>query len=197
MQAFLAGGYEATSLSDLEAATGLHRRSLYNAFGDKEGLFLRALERFADAGGRLNLEPMEREGAGPAAIAGVLGRLADDAERGAWTTGCLICNTSCESLIERSPAVRRCVQAYFDRAHAAFASALSASLAHASGDAHDGDAESTLATVDRLAGFLTGVLVSVCVMDRAPIARSRIRHTVESALHHVAQTLDIDLAPNN
>ena len=36
-------GYEATSVDDLLHATGLHRGSLYQAFGSKRGLFLAAL----------------------------------------------------------------------------------------------------------------------------------------------------------
>lgn len=39
-------GYESTSISDLEQATGLSRISIYNTFGDKEGLFLRTLDLY-------------------------------------------------------------------------------------------------------------------------------------------------------
>jgi AcrR family transcriptional regulator len=39
-------GYEGTSIDDLVAATGLGRASLYGAFGDKERIFARALERY-------------------------------------------------------------------------------------------------------------------------------------------------------
>ena len=39
-------GYDTTSISDLEKATGLSRISIYNTFGDKEGLFLRALDLY-------------------------------------------------------------------------------------------------------------------------------------------------------
>jgi len=46
MLAFWRVGYGATSISTLEKATGLSRVSIYNAFGDKEGLFLRALEHY-------------------------------------------------------------------------------------------------------------------------------------------------------
>ncbi len=46
MQAFWAKGYEATSLSDLMEATGLHKGSLYQAFGDKHSLFIQALKRY-------------------------------------------------------------------------------------------------------------------------------------------------------
>jgi TetR/AcrR family transcriptional regulator, transcriptional repressor for nem operon len=40
-------GYAATSVDDLVGATGLHRGSLYGAFGSKRGLFLAALARHA------------------------------------------------------------------------------------------------------------------------------------------------------
>jgi TetR/AcrR family transcriptional repressor of nem operon len=42
-KAFTNLGYEATSVDDLLQATGLHRGSLYQAFGSKRGLFLAAL----------------------------------------------------------------------------------------------------------------------------------------------------------
>jgi AcrR family transcriptional regulator len=40
-------GLRATSMLDLAAATGVQRGSLYNAFGDKEDLFLLAFDRYA------------------------------------------------------------------------------------------------------------------------------------------------------
>jgi TetR/AcrR family transcriptional regulator, transcriptional repressor for nem operon len=43
-------GYAATSVDDLVTATGLHRGSLYGAFGSKRGLFLAALARRSPAG---------------------------------------------------------------------------------------------------------------------------------------------------
>src|SRR2546422_11461601 len=39
-------GYEATSVSDLTAAMGINPPSLYAAFGDKEKLFLEAVEPY-------------------------------------------------------------------------------------------------------------------------------------------------------
>ena len=48
MEAFWCKGYEATSLNDLMSATGLHKGSLYQAFGDKHSLFLAALKRYLD-----------------------------------------------------------------------------------------------------------------------------------------------------
>jgi AcrR family transcriptional regulator len=43
---FWARGYGATSVDDLTAVTGLGKGSLYGAFGDKHGLFIRALDEY-------------------------------------------------------------------------------------------------------------------------------------------------------
>lgn len=48
MLVFWKHGYEATSIRQLEEATGLHAPSIYAAFGDKEGLFAAALQRYLD-----------------------------------------------------------------------------------------------------------------------------------------------------
>lgn len=44
---FRTTGYEGTSIDDLVQATGLHRGSLYKAFGSKRGLFVLALKQSA------------------------------------------------------------------------------------------------------------------------------------------------------
>jgi len=47
MKVFWRKGYEGASLTDLTQATGLNRPSLYAAFGDKESLFVKALDHYA------------------------------------------------------------------------------------------------------------------------------------------------------
>ncbi|HEX3854870.1 MAG TPA: TetR/AcrR family transcriptional regulator [Polyangiaceae bacterium] len=49
LQEFWKKGYEGTSLTDLTGAMGINRPSLYAAFGSKEGLFRKALDRYEDA----------------------------------------------------------------------------------------------------------------------------------------------------
>lgn len=46
MEVFWQKGYEATSMSDLMSATGLHKGSIYQTFGSKHELFLAALNRY-------------------------------------------------------------------------------------------------------------------------------------------------------
>jgi AcrR family transcriptional regulator len=48
LKVFWSKGYEGASLSDLTKAMGINRPSLYAAFGDKEGLFRKALDRYSD-----------------------------------------------------------------------------------------------------------------------------------------------------
>jgi AcrR family transcriptional regulator len=48
MNVFWRKGYEGTSLSDLTEAMGINRPSLYAAFGDKQTLFKKALDRYAE-----------------------------------------------------------------------------------------------------------------------------------------------------
>lgn len=50
LHVFWSRGYEGTSLSDLTEAMGINRPSLYAAFGNKEELFRRALDRYAETG---------------------------------------------------------------------------------------------------------------------------------------------------
>lgn len=46
MVLFWEQGYEKTSMSDLVEHMGIHRRSLYDTFGDKHSLFLQAIDRY-------------------------------------------------------------------------------------------------------------------------------------------------------
>ncbi|MEM7414898.1 MAG: TetR/AcrR family transcriptional regulator [Gemmatimonadota bacterium] len=43
---FWSRGYEAASMADLESAMQMGRQSIYNAFGDKRSLFMKALDRY-------------------------------------------------------------------------------------------------------------------------------------------------------
>src|SRR5438876_1611267 len=47
LKVFWRKGYEGTSLPDLTRAMGINRPSLYAAFGNKEALFRKALDRYA------------------------------------------------------------------------------------------------------------------------------------------------------
>lgn len=47
MHLFWQQGYEKTSMQDLVAGMGIHKRSMYDTFGDKHTLYMRAVRRYA------------------------------------------------------------------------------------------------------------------------------------------------------
>lgn len=97
--AFHERGYHATSLSHLTEATGLHRGSLYAAFGDKHQMFLAALCRHAEQS-ETALDATLAGAESP--VAGIRQAMRDQAIRAADETaggrGCLIANTTLELL---------------------------------------------------------------------------------------------------
>lgn len=96
MGVFWSSGYHGTSLPDLLEATKLSRGSLYAAFGDKHGLFLRALDRYiGEALARLDTELDPNKNA----LAGLRACLAGYVERASGAggkRGCLVVATAME-----------------------------------------------------------------------------------------------------
>jgi TetR/AcrR family transcriptional repressor of nem operon len=113
VQAFWAGGYEATSVDDLCAAMGVRPGSLYGAFGGKRALFLKALEVYA-AGSQAAFAEACRAGGleGVRAFFGrLIDRLSDDSDGG---RGCLVTNGAAE-LARDDAAVAEAVERHWLR----------------------------------------------------------------------------------
>lgn len=109
MKAFWTNGYEATSINDLVAATGINRGSIYAAFEDKHTLFVRALEHY-DRHHRIDfLARVEREHDPKSAILAVFDAAISSALGGAKPSGCLLVNTALE-LSEHDPEIARIVR---------------------------------------------------------------------------------------
>jgi TetR/AcrR family transcriptional repressor of nem operon len=90
--AFWAKGFEATTLSDLEAATGVDRSSIYNSFGGKEGLYRSAAAAYVDGAEEVLFEPLHKGAAGIGDLIEFLDRLAANLGAGTNPQGCLIVN---------------------------------------------------------------------------------------------------------
>lgn len=119
MTAFWLNGWRSTSMDMLAQATGLQKGSLQNAYGNKEGLFLLALSRYA--GGMRDLiaqEPADGGGLGAvrAYLHAILRRLTDpDCPRGCLTT------MACMEFEALPPDAAAAVKAQIDGAVAALA----------------------------------------------------------------------------
>lgn len=95
MMLFWRMGYGATSIQDLERATRLRRGSLYNAFGDKQGLFVAALKRYEVTVGSERIKQLSNPDP-YRAIEGFLNTLIEQMSEPSRPRGCLHTNTSLE-----------------------------------------------------------------------------------------------------
>ena len=90
MQLFWQQGYEGTSLADLTAAMNITPPSLYNAFGDKEQLFLAAIDRYMGTIGSAAKSALEDSPTAREAIRLVLEQTAREHVRSSHPRGCML-----------------------------------------------------------------------------------------------------------
>lgn len=88
MEVFWRKGFEATSISDLTEAMDINPPSLYSAFGDKEKLFLEAIESYAQRRG--DSCPYADEPTARGAIERLLTYMAHDLTESSHPRGCLM-----------------------------------------------------------------------------------------------------------
>lgn len=165
-------GYEGASYADLTEATGVERPALYSAFGNKEALFRRVLDRYYER--YLDFIPaaLQRPTARDVA-AHVLHGAAELNTRYPDRTGCLgILGALAGS--DESESVR---QALID-ARAAGEAQLRDRFEQAK---TEGDLPET-ARPDALAGFVMAVLHGMAVQAKAGFSRDRLDAIAEQAL---------------
>ncbi len=166
-------GWAGTTMDDLDAATGLKRGSLYNAFGDKQQLYLEALDHYGrqeigaavDLLGHSGLPQNAIPKLFKAAIAAVV-------ERGD-RRGCLLCNAAIERAPE-DPQVEARVVAHLDGLRQAFADCLAAGC-----PPKDYADRRRIAEV---ADHLTASYMGLLVLAKAGFSASHLRRVAKSAL---------------
>jgi TetR/AcrR family transcriptional regulator, transcriptional repressor for nem operon len=127
MTTFWEHGYEGASLSDLTAATGVGRQSLYLAFGDKRALYLAALDRYRELFQAPLLDTLREGGDVRAVLRTTLLSLVDGT-CGSPAMGCLLVNAATERA-SHDDEVRRRVAAAFEALEDAVVEALDTAAA--------------------------------------------------------------------
>lgn len=94
MRLFWEQGYEKTSLSDLVEHMGIHRRSLYDTFGDKHTLFLKAMDRFGEKFNAELSSGIKRSKTATEALQFIFGFMIDG--QADSPSGCLMVNSAVE-----------------------------------------------------------------------------------------------------
>ncbi|TFB53316.1 TetR/AcrR family transcriptional regulator [Cryobacterium sp. Hz7] len=166
-------GFEATSLADLEDATGLRRSSLYHAFGSKRGLFDAAVEDYQASVIRPRLRTLTGPGIGRASLLAyfselrsAVSALPEDSPR----RGCLLVNCAA-GLAGHDDLARQVVEGYRSELTDTLQDALRAAGTAAGGSAPDRAPERarTLASLGMSAMLLARVNAteSVALLDTA------------------------------
>ncbi|MFI0977864.1 TetR/AcrR family transcriptional regulator [Streptomyces sp. NPDC021093] len=112
MDTFWRQGYEETSTRDLAACTGLGQSSLYNAFGDKRQLYLRALRHYYDTTRVEQAALLQGPGPVKSRLREMIVRAIDADLADPETPGCFAINASVEKA-SSDPAVKEEVLRHF------------------------------------------------------------------------------------
>lgn len=172
LSVFWRKGYEGASYADLTAATGVERPALYSAFGNKEALFRKALDRYYERHldyipAALQL-PTARE-----VVAHIFYNAADLNTRYPDHTGCL----GVSGVLAGSDDAEPVRQALID-ARVAGEALLRTRLEQAKAE---GDLPET-AKPDALAAYVMAVLHGMAVQAKAGFSRERLEAVIELAL---------------
>jgi TetR/AcrR family transcriptional repressor of nem operon len=176
VQLFRERGYEGTSMADLEAHLQLGRQSLYNTFGDKRALYLKALERYEQQIADTTLAVLEAPDAGLGAVRSWLATNAAMLGAPGPRAGCLVVN----STIERPgdpPTAARC-----SRARQRMLEAVRGALARARAKgelSHHRD-------LDGLSRLLVAHVYGLAVLARAGTPAAELRSATEELLAMVS-----------
>lgn len=176
IKAFIEDGPSGASLEKLELVTGVGRKSLYNTFGDKHGLLIRAVEKFQYDSIRNYVEPLEARGAGRPEIERVVMQLAEDMADKKCSSGCLLFLSAQDTRLA-SKQIDLLVKDYFERLRKGFLKCIKRGVSR-------GEITSTMSP-PALADFFIGVFVGVSSMSRSGITDNAITSFVEVSLQEL------------
>ena len=173
MNVFWEKGYEPASIADLIAGTGITRGSLYNAFGGKEQLFIKALLKYDQDNRRALLAELEAMDDPKRAIAAVFDGIVAETLADTEKKGCFIVNTASE-LTTHGEEVNRIIHNGIREFEAFFRRSIE--VAQARGD--------ILQSVDSqaTAKALLAMVVAIRVLGRGVFDKSALTTIADQAL---------------
>jgi AcrR family transcriptional regulator len=163
-------GYDGTSLTDLTAAMGINRPSLYATYGNKRALFIQAIDRYAATHGRRAFSALQDEPDNRTAVQRFLDASIECALADGTPRGCLI-NTVATDAAENDPDLRTKLSHMFDQTDTAIAKQIAAN--HASDEPDDHEPE-------QLAQMAHSVTHSIMTRARAGASRQQLTEIADS-----------------
>jgi TetR/AcrR family transcriptional regulator, transcriptional repressor for nem operon len=162
LDVFWRKGLQDATMQDIAAATGVQRGSLYNAYGDKEAIFLRAFDRYAGQFLETARNAFTRDDAA-AGLLNFFDVIIANMTSGSPPRGCLTTRTALDAPIS-SPAVRQRVQSLLSGLERLIAEALSS-------------VPNKLSAIDaeRFARVVVTFTRGLAVMQRAGYSRKQLK----------------------
>ena len=172
---FWTKGFKGTSVSDLVAATGLNKHSMYQEFGNKEGLFRECVDNFAE---KTIKEPNVILSSPPLGLANIEAFFQNriDYAVSCSCCGCLLVNSMVEKEHIDQGAFGQ-VQKYLEQLEEAFYQCLKA--ARSQGQVTKGS------NCRVLAKYLLNFTVGMMVMSKGSPTRKELNAIVNTALRTV------------
>jgi AcrR family transcriptional regulator len=170
---FRKGGFAATSLDDLSAATGMNRPSLYGAFGDKRELYIKSYQRYRDDARAAMIEIFREEMPVRKRLQRIFAIALDIYLEGESPRGCFTVMTAASEAVA-DPGIRAMVLEGFVELDKAFASCFRAAK-------EKGEISAT-ADPTVLAQLASATLHTVAIRARAGVSRKELEAIVKGAL---------------
>src|SRR6202140_522619 len=172
LRVFWEKGYEGSSLSDLTKAIGINRPSLYAAFGNKEALFRKALDRYLDGPAAYVQEALKEPSA--RAVVERLLRGAADLNTAQHNPGGCLTVQGALACGEAGDAIRQELAAYRAAGEAALRRRFQRAKA-------EGDLPATVNPAD-LARYVATIVYGMAVQAASGASRDKLQNVVEMAL---------------
>lgn len=115
MEQFWEKGYEKTSMSDLVAHMGIHRKSLYDTFGDKQALYLSAIDCYVQRSKERLAYVTAHAGTAKQAIQGIFEHMIDSGADNLH--GCFLVNAATETAADNADVRTKMEQAFAQTEH--------------------------------------------------------------------------------
>src|SRR5215813_11906890 len=170
---FRKGGFAATSLDDLSAATGMNRPSLYGAFGDKRELYIKSYQRYRDDARAAMLEIFREEMPVRKRLQRIYAIALDIYLEGESPRGCFTVMTAASEAVA-DPGIRAMVLEGFVELDKAFASCFRTAK-------ENGEIAATADPVV-LAQLASATIHSIAIRARAGVPRKQLEAIVKGAL---------------
>lgn len=171
-------GFADTSIGDLEQALGMGRQSIYNAFGDKRALFIRALQHYYNQGSETITSVFNEERRGLDSVYSYFALVVDNVTHSDERRGCFLIKCLMDQGTRDSEVASRC-QSNDERLFKMFRKALE--------EAHQDRVLPDSLDLDATATLLATQVYGLNVMARSGASKETLQRSVSALLKHLVR----------